>query len=155
MADLGARLLPARAAVTPSAARASGGLLSLRGGSALDQGAPLPHRHPGGRGGPRRQRGHPEAPLVPTVDRACPGGADGLAVGRSLLADARARGQRDRQRGARFDAVPQPLPTPPVPSFRRRAGRIPPLDVVARPGHPVVVAHAPPPCLPTGTRLAA
>src|SRR5215470_6302656 len=60
---------------------------------------------------------------------------------------------RDRQRGARFDAVAQPLPTPPVPSFRRRAGRIPTLDVVARPGHPVVVAHARSSGLPTGTRL--
>src|SRR5215813_7312006 len=153
MADLGARLLPARATLTPSSARAPGGLLSLRGGSALDKGAPLPHGHPGGRGGPRRQRGRPEAPLVPTVDRTCPSGADGPAVGHSLLADARARGQRDRQRGARFDAVPQPLPTPPVPSFRRRAGRIPALDVVARPRHRLVVANARSSGLPTGPRL--
>src|SRR5215470_4307556 len=60
---------------------------------------------------------------------------------------------RDRQRGPRFDAVPQPLPTPPVPAFRRRAGRIPALDVVARPSHRVVVAHARSSGLPTGPRL--
>src|SRR5499433_3942502 len=153
MAALGARLLPARAAVTPSSARAPGGLLSLRGGSALDQGAPLPHRHPGGRGGPRRQRVRPEAPRVPTVDRACPGGADGPAVGRSLLADTWARGQRERQSLARFDGVSQPFPTPSVPSFRRRAGGIPALDVVARPGRRVVAAHARSSGLSTGTRL--
>src|SRR5262252_1684957 len=153
MADLGARLLPARAALTPSSARAPGGLLSLRGGSALDKGASRPHGHPGGHSGPRRQRGRPEAPLVPTVDRACPGGADGPAMGRSLLADARARGQRERQRLARFDGVPQPFPTPPVPSFRGRTGRIPALDVVARPGRRVVAAHARSSGLSTGPRL--
>src|SRR5262249_13974397 len=153
MADLGAGLLPARAGITPSSARAPGGLLSLRGGRALDKGARLPHGHPGGRGGPRRQRGCPGAALVPTGDRAHPGGTDGPAVGRSLLPDAPARGQRERQRVARFDGVPQPFPTPPVPSFRRRAGRIPALDVVARPGRRVVAAHARSSGLSTGPRL--
>src|SRR5262252_5550156 len=94
MADLGAPLLPARAAITPSSARAPGGLLSLRGGSALDKGARLPHGHSGRRGGLRRQRRCPEAALVPTGDGGGPGGADRAAVVRSLLADTRERGQR-------------------------------------------------------------
>src|SRR5262249_61454539 len=118
-------------------AGAPGGFFFLPGGSSLEKGAPVPQGHSRRRGGARRQRRCPEAALVPTGDGAGPVGADRAAVGHSLFADAWARGRRDDQRVARFDAVPQPLPTPPVRSVRRRAARILALALVARSGGPV------------------